>query len=306
MENARKMVLLPEESVGKLQIPYTNQHYEQNYQQLNGQRVLSTSQTPGTHLKRLDDDMSHILNSEALSDRDKWTQYQQLLQRYLGAQHHTSKKPIEQVIQDEDKKKRGIDNDKIISTVPVTMKRKSELLLQFLENDDIKDRITWDSRGEVTIDGKKITSSNIIDLVNDIIRTRKRTQSVGREHFSWFLRDSAVPLEYIGNHDLYNAGANFLRSKKAAAVEKINQNTPRWHNRFSSTPKSLKKISPKLSFKTSDDEDDDDVYASINNTIIQNKSQEKGNKSKKKNSFNTSGNFKNQNGRGSGWMTFSL
>ena len=76
MENARKMVLLPEDSVSKLQIPFTNQHYQQNYQQLNGETVLSSSQTPCTHLKRLDDDMSHILNSDVLSDRDKWNQYQ--------------------------------------------------------------------------------------------------------------------------------------------------------------------------------------------------------------------------------------
>ena len=89
-------------------------------------------------------------------------------------------------------------------------------------------------------------SSNIIYLVNDIIRSRKNTQSVGREYFSWFLRDSAVPLEYIGNLELYRAGAKFDGPKRAHVLQtKVlnDMNESSFHRslskRMSSTPNRL-------------------------------------------------------------------
>ena len=99
-------------------------------------------------------------------------------QRYLGFQHQTSNKPSPNVGASKNKKTSVIDKQMIISTIPKNLKRKSELLLQFLESEQARNRITWDTRGEVTIDGEKVESSNIIDLVNDIVRPRKNSQAV--------------------------------------------------------------------------------------------------------------------------------
>lgn len=310
MEHARKMVLLPEDSISKLQIPFTNQDYQQNYQQLNGQRVLSTTQTPGTHLKRIDDDMSHVLNSSVLSDKEKWTQYQQLLQRYLGFQHQTSVKSTDDIASDKSKT-RGVNNQTIISTVPPTLKRKCELLLQFLESQQIKDRISWDRRGEVTIDNVQVPSSNIIDLVNDIVRNRKNAQSVGREYFSWFLRDNAVPLEYIGNLELYKAGAKFNGSKRAPVLPSQtlnNDNNHLNHNnnnnlnessfhrsltkRMSSTPNKQFQKKKSLSF-------DDEL---LDTTVVANPGKNKKSTPLKK----TKNSSMNKSQTGNGWMTFSF
>ena len=83
MEHALKMVLVPQDSIGKLfgaSETGNFQHYNKKY---DNSKNIVTTQTPGSHLTRLDSEMSEILNSDEFNERTKWTKYQQTLQRYL-------------------------------------------------------------------------------------------------------------------------------------------------------------------------------------------------------------------------------
>ena len=65
------MILLPQDSVERLQTT------------LRKDKIKSV-QTPGSVTSRLDAEMNEILNSPTYKDeREKWTLYRQVLQRYL-------------------------------------------------------------------------------------------------------------------------------------------------------------------------------------------------------------------------------
>ena len=209
MEHSRKMVLVPQDSIGKLfgaSETGNFQNYNKNY---DNSKNIDTTQTPGSHLTRLDSEMSEILNSNEFDERTKWTKYQQTLQRYLTYLENlrNSVNTAESKIQQETLI--GVSIDTITSSVPVTYRRKAELLLQYLKNPSISSRITWNNKGVVSIDNRVLDGSNIIDLINDVVRSRKGVKAIGRDHFSWFLRDIGMPLEFIGNMSLYKESQKF-------------------------------------------------------------------------------------------------
>ena len=71
MEHARKRILIPEESINNLQ-----QHFSSE--------KVTTMQTPGTPVSRLDNEMSKIINSTSIrDDREKYVMYQQALDRFM-------------------------------------------------------------------------------------------------------------------------------------------------------------------------------------------------------------------------------
>ena len=81
MEHARKMVLVPQDSIGKLfgaSETVNFQNYNKKYDSKNSKNIVTT-QTPGSHLTRLDSEMSEILNSDEFDEHTKWTKYQQTL-----------------------------------------------------------------------------------------------------------------------------------------------------------------------------------------------------------------------------------
>ena len=59
----------------------------------------------------------------------------------------------------------------IIASVPKAMQDRSKLLIQKLK--DHSDVISWNDNGQLVLDGSTIPNSNIVDLVNDIMRKRK-------------------------------------------------------------------------------------------------------------------------------------
>jgi len=55
----------------------------------------------------------------------------------------------------------------------------------------------WDHQGVLKYQGKPVAGSNVIDLVNDVIRQRKRSKPKGWEQFAKGLRD--INQEVVGN-----------------------------------------------------------------------------------------------------------
>ena len=87
----------------------------------------------------------------------------------------------------------------IIDSVPKTMQNRAKLLIQKLK--DHSDVISRNDNGQLVLDGSTIPNSNIVDLVNDIMRKRK---GFNPEHSSTFAKALAkinVPEDYVRNLD---------------------------------------------------------------------------------------------------------
>lgn len=203
MEHARKMVLVPEESLQIAQTP------------------LPTVQTPGDPLTRLDNEMSSVLASDEKDDREKWKKFQQLFQRFLqtmptrpleqsktstteeSTTPMTAPSPPEPMETDEPVNVPVIlTNETIIKSVPQVYRHLSGKLVTMLEKVP-KEQFYWDSAGKVYINKQLVPNANIIDLVNDALRKRKAFKAVGRKHFASVLKEHSVPRLFVGNPDFW-------------------------------------------------------------------------------------------------------
>lgn len=190
MENAKKMILISPDVLERL--------HQEN----------STPTISETVMSSLDKDMHQILRSN-ISDHDKWSNYQQILQRYLHFaqdQRQPISLPIVEndtmpVVKHVDTKQfiptsslKRVDAQHIISSLPTTFQKRGEQLINTIKND-----VTWDEQGVVYINGQQVPGSNVIDLISDVIRPRKLSNPAGWEQFADYLKRANVPREYIGN-----------------------------------------------------------------------------------------------------------
>ena len=95
----------------------------------------------------------------------------------------------------------SINNQLVVDSAPITFKHKAELLLSTLQDNP---NMSWDEDGTVKLYGKPIQGSNIIDLVNDVVRQRKGSEPVGWQPFAEGLRELNIPQDVIGNRERWD------------------------------------------------------------------------------------------------------
>ena len=148
-------------------------------------------------ISRLDEEMERILNRSDISDSQKVSLYNQVLQRYLEYQdrpiHPQTAPPPETAAKD-------IDGE-VFMTVPKTLRRKAEALLYRLKNDPT---FNWNERGELIYRGQIIPGSNMTDLINDTLRQRKTFQPHGWQEFARALRHGNVPQDLVGHRQRWD------------------------------------------------------------------------------------------------------
>ena len=91
----------------------------------------------------------------------------------------------------------GIEAD-VVDTVPKTMQAKARRLMEHM-----KRNISWTARGELIHEGVPVAGSNVVDLVNDMLRKRK-TDPTGWQPFARQLRAMILPIVALhtsGNDD---------------------------------------------------------------------------------------------------------
>ncbi|KAJ3667004.1 hypothetical protein Zmor_002415 [Zophobas morio] len=170
------------------------------------ERVQQIQSAQPDTLSRMDQEMHSVLNLKNMNDAEKWTMYNQILQRYLNILNH-NRKPLEVPIMESQTKNvpsqlpvaanadgESVEFTDILSTIPKQSKTKASTLLQKLKDAGV----TWDSRGVVNTGSKHISGSNIIDLINDIVRNTK-TEPIGWPEFADVLRDLNIPRILIVN-----------------------------------------------------------------------------------------------------------
>ena len=137
----------------------------------------------------LDDDMRTVLDRRDLSDDEKYRQYNQILQRYLKYHDHLRTPSLR-------KESTQVKEEDVVRTVPLKFRAKAENLLKRIEREP---NMHWNERGEFVHDGRVIKGSNIVDLVNDVVRHRKDFQPHGWQEFARALRRGNVPQDLVGN-----------------------------------------------------------------------------------------------------------
>ena len=180
----------------------------------------------------LDREMKEILDSNIIPLHEKVIAFQAVLQRYLNKvdqyqnreersifkgdikerQHKAgfSKEREEEQEEEEEKEDKTIKLEKrVVESVPKSLQNKARLLIEHLK--DTSD-LGWNERGEITIRGEKIKNSNISDLVNTTLRSRKHEEEpTGWKDFVSLVKESNVPINLIGNK------TRWLGSKSSAS-----------------------------------------------------------------------------------------
>ena len=140
-------------------------------------------------------DLSSVMANENLSEAEKSQLYGQTLHKFKTA-HQKALKETSLFPQSDPSSSKM--NQLVIDSVPSTMKRKAQLLVSLLKTNP---NVSWEDDGTVKLYGKSIQGSNIIDLVNDVIRHLKGSEPTGWQAFVQGLRDMNIPQDVIGNRE---------------------------------------------------------------------------------------------------------
>ena len=153
--------------------------------------VLEERDAPSTIKRRkIDDTIRRILDDKRRSVTEKATAYAQALQR----QRNLTKQPVQP--------DRSMPLQSIIDSVPKTFKSKAERLMSYLRQKGIR----WTDNGElIDGDGVRVPQSHMSDLVNDLMRYRKKSHPEGRNELASLLQTINVPREFIGNDERWKA-----------------------------------------------------------------------------------------------------
>lgn len=158
-------------------------------------------------VRDMDEHMRNILDRSDLHVDEKAQLYQQTLMKYLNRVNQFRHQPLGTV---ELKSPSSLPpwspppheqqtmRKEVLHSVPKTLKKKAERLLDHIErNPDL----AWNPRGEIEYQGQRIPDTNVVDLINDILRKRQQFTPKGWETFATALRQSNVPQDLVGHPD---------------------------------------------------------------------------------------------------------
>ena len=161
--------------------------------------------------------------------------YHHILQRYLGRLNQITERanpknptpPTEDRTTMVDDGSSSIANDKkqrfeqrVINSLPKTLQKNAQLLLDHVKEDT---KLSWNDRGELVLDERSISGSNITDLLHETLRKRKLDNApIGWNIFSKTLRESNIPMNLIGNKKRWSSTTRRVEnSSLAAPVTKV-------------------------------------------------------------------------------------
>ena len=225
MNHARKMVLVPEQTLERLE------------------RRQNVSTPPLTaRLNGLDHEITDVLKDKKLSEDEKVLQYSQALQNYLHYYNERKNQPINVKVQQpivtpkapenapqepqEQPQQQEVTQEpraevnknierEIIQALPKTLKDRGRRLLEKIkENSDV---MKWDDKGRLVVDGTAQQGTHISDLIKDSLRASKKNSPgpMGWEMFTQGLARMNAPESLIRNAQRKLA----LRSFKSAGQE---------------------------------------------------------------------------------------
>lgn len=145
-----------------------------------------------TNTANLQRDLSSVMTNDDISEAEKSQLFGQTLHKFQTA-HHKALNETHVSLPPESEMK---INQRVLDSVPTTMRKKARLLLSMLQDNP---NMSWNEDGTVKLHGKPVSGSNIIDLVNDVLRQRKGIDPRGWQPFAEGLRAANVPQDFVGN-----------------------------------------------------------------------------------------------------------
>ena len=155
-------------------------------------------------------EMNDWLEKDDMPEDTKATMYAPQLQRVNQLKNQVFRpepSPVEMITQtkqtitsESDTSEQPSATDKrIIDSVPKTMQNRAKLLIWKLK--DHSDVISWNDNGQLVLEGSIISNTNIVDLVNDVMRKRKGFNPEHSNTFAKALAKINVPEDYVRNPD---------------------------------------------------------------------------------------------------------
>ena len=237
---------------------------EHTLQRLEERKRVTTAPLTQT-LRTLDSEMEEILKRTDITDDEKVTLYNQVLQRYLSYYDKKRNDPLkvsfsnnkdinEQTVesQDTDEHNSGEDEsdvfeEQVIRSLPKTVRQRGKMLLEAIKRNP--EVIKWTKSGQLVFEDSTIPASHIADLIGDSMRERKGVEPVGWQRFLRGLAKINVPEELIRNE----TRRKVLREFKTRIAE--GKGTERWlpspNPSATQTPGPIRTKKPKArNFKT--------------------------------------------------------
>ena len=177
-------------------------------------RAKAPSNTPiASVLGHLDEEMRNILERTDMDVREKVALYNQVLGRYNDLDDRRRQEPLRVAITKTSGEEKQVTLDKtddeattspkrvpleseIIDSVPKIMRKKAGRLLDKTRTES---GVEWNDRGQLLINNTVVPGSNIVDLVNDVLRKRQHFEPVGWQPFVRGLGEMNVPMDLVGN-----------------------------------------------------------------------------------------------------------
>ena len=94
--------------------------------------------------------------------------------------------------------------------------------------DRLKTQLSWTDRGELLHDGTPVPGSNMVDLVNDVLRKRRKSDPVGWQAFAQQHKRINLPMELVGNVERRRYIRQAATATTPVAVTPRNRPLPRW------------------------------------------------------------------------------
>ena len=188
-------------------------------------------QTVSPNVKKaanLDDDISEVLKRRDVNVYDKAKLHSQVLQQYLYAKETINPTQAPPPVVFDTKSSPSLySDDSIIDTVPKQYKTRAVNMFRFLHKND---RIGWEEDGRVNYNGQPIPGSNITDLINDQMRSRKNINPHGWQQFSSSaLKLMNVLTDLIGNkRRLESSSPNTTIPRKRLHSSKSRLSKSKW------------------------------------------------------------------------------
>jgi len=153
--------------------------------------LIPKANVPKQYLDSLDGQIKHILQNKNLPSDVKFNLYSQVLAKWNDVQEDMKKPTKATFIHKEPK------TYDLLESIPKSQQGKAKKLHHFIEN---LPNITIKPNGVVAIDGKEIRNSNIVEIVEDLVRNKKNARPpTGTKQLAKELKNSDVPIEYITN-----------------------------------------------------------------------------------------------------------
>ena len=156
MEHAKKMVLVPQELLTLIQSKQAQQ-----------------APPVDNAMTDIDQNMRSVLDTSEVDEDKKAKIYNEHLQKYRIYSEKrdvpVSVKIVESSNTPQNENKSSKMEDEILNSIPKTFRNRGVQLLKKMQGS----AVSYNQDGELVLDRSVVSGSNIVDLVNDVVRRRK-------------------------------------------------------------------------------------------------------------------------------------